>query len=164
MQQLQLKVKNNCCGTQTFICILVVTTTPELTTYIKVGHNPFTSYFTRDYFFIKRIFFKKRLMDIYCYVQNYSISNINLRQMCLSKYIPNQVSKLLRCLNLSEAIFVLFSKVVYYIESRGETSNSNLTLTKFQDTLLHKFLTLKNIMPFCKDKKYILRQNCKQYM
>ena len=96
---------------------------------------------------LNEVFFKKRLMDIYCYVQNYSISNINLRQMCLSKYIlPNQVSKLLRRFNLSEAIFVLFSKV-YYIESRGETSNSNLTLTKFQDTLIHKFLKLKNIMP-----------------
>ena len=35
--------KKKCCGTQTFICILVVTTTPELTTYTKVGHNPFTN-------------------------------------------------------------------------------------------------------------------------
>ena len=150
MQQLQLKVKKNVVGPKLLFVFSWLQQLLNLRPTLKQATIHLqTSISLGIISSLKEVFFKKRLMDIYCYVQNYSISNINLRQMCLSKYIlPNQVSKLLRCLNLSEAIFVLFSKVVlYYIESRGETSNSNLTLTKFQDTLIHKFLKLKNIMP-----------------
>ena len=147
MQQLQLKVKKNVVGPKLLFVFSWLQQLLNLRPTLKQATIHLQAISLGIISSLNEVFFKNRLMDIYCYVQNYSISNINLRQMCLSKYIlPNQVSKLLRCLNLSEAIFVLFSKV-YYIESRGETSNSNLTLTKFQDTLIHKFLKLKNIMP-----------------